>query len=45
MLTEHDVEFFRANGYLLPGRQLFPEETLARLEGIFNEHLADKGDK
>jgi ectoine hydroxylase-related dioxygenase (phytanoyl-CoA dioxygenase family) len=45
VLTEHDVEFFRANGYLLPGRQLFSEETLARLEGIFNEHLADKGDK
>jgi ectoine hydroxylase-related dioxygenase (phytanoyl-CoA dioxygenase family) len=45
VLTEQDVEFFRANGYLLPGRQLFAEEKLARLEGIFNEHLADKGDK
>jgi ectoine hydroxylase-related dioxygenase (phytanoyl-CoA dioxygenase family) len=45
VLTEHDVEFFRANGYLLPGRQLFSEDTLARLEGIFNEHLAHKGDK
>jgi ectoine hydroxylase-related dioxygenase (phytanoyl-CoA dioxygenase family) len=45
VLSEHDVEFFRANGYLLPGRQLFPEDKLARLEEIFNEHLADKGDK
>lgn len=44
-LTTEDVEFFRKNGYLLPGRQLFAEEKLARLEGIFNEHLADKGDK
>jgi ectoine hydroxylase-related dioxygenase (phytanoyl-CoA dioxygenase family) len=45
VLTEDDVEFFRTNGYLLPGRQMFSEDTLARLEGIFNEHLADKGDK
>jgi len=45
VLTEQDVEFFRENGYLLPGHQLFSEEKLARLEGIFNDHLADKGDK
>ncbi|HYG94182.1 MAG TPA: phytanoyl-CoA dioxygenase family protein, partial [Nocardioides sp.] len=45
MLTEQDVAFFRENGYLLPGRQMFPEDKLARLEAIFNEHLADKGDK
>jgi hypothetical protein len=44
-LTNEDVEFFRTNGYLLPGRQLFSEEKLAELEHIFNEHLADKGDK
>jgi ectoine hydroxylase-related dioxygenase (phytanoyl-CoA dioxygenase family) len=44
-LTSEDVEFFRKNGYLLPGQQLFSEEKLTRLEGIFNEHLADKGDK
>jgi Phytanoyl-CoA dioxygenase (PhyH) len=44
-LTTEDVEFFRKNGYLLPSRQLFSEEKLARLEGIFNEHLTDKGDK
>ncbi|HEY7042275.1 MAG TPA: phytanoyl-CoA dioxygenase family protein [Nocardioidaceae bacterium] len=45
MLTERDVEFFRTNGYLLPGRQMFSEEKLGRLEAIFNDHLADKGDK
>src|SRR4051812_38642067 len=45
MLTDEDVEFFRTQGYLLPHRQLFSEERLAALEGIFNEHLAEKGDK
>jgi hypothetical protein len=45
VLTETDVEFFRSNGYLLPGRQLFAEDRLKTLEGIFNEHLDQKGDK
>jgi ectoine hydroxylase-related dioxygenase (phytanoyl-CoA dioxygenase family) len=45
MLTDQDVEFFRANGYLLPQQQLFTPERLERLEEIFNKHLADKGDK
>jgi hypothetical protein len=45
MLSNEDVEFFRTNGYLLPHRQLLSEERLTTLEGIFNEHLADKGDK
>jgi ectoine hydroxylase-related dioxygenase (phytanoyl-CoA dioxygenase family) len=45
VLTEQDIEHFRAEGYLLPGRQLFSEEKLTRLEHIFNEHLAEKGDK
>jgi hypothetical protein len=45
MLTSGDVEFFRTNGYLLPRRQLFSEEKLAELERIFDQHLADKGDK
>jgi hypothetical protein len=44
-LTDADVAFFRENGYLLPGRRLLTEDRLARLELIFNEHLADKGDK
>ena len=33
MLTEHDVEFFRENGYLLPGRQLFSAEKLGAARG------------
>jgi Phytanoyl-CoA dioxygenase (PhyH) len=45
VLTEQDITFFRTNGYLLPGKQLLDEERLARLEAIFNDHLADKGDK
>jgi ectoine hydroxylase-related dioxygenase (phytanoyl-CoA dioxygenase family) len=45
VLTENEVEFFRTNGYLLPGRPMFGEERLAELEAIFNEHLAQKGDK
>ena len=45
MLTPHDVEFFRANGYLLPGRQMFSPDRLERLEAIFNDHLRDKGEK
>jgi hypothetical protein len=44
-LNEQQVKFFRANGYLLPGRQMFAPDKLERLEAIFNEHLADKGDK
>lgn len=45
MLTQDEVEFFRGNGYLLPGRQLFDADRLAGLESIFNRHLADKGSK
>ena len=44
-ITETDVEQFRRQGYLLPHRQLFSEEKLGELELIFNEHLANKGDK
>lgn len=44
-LSGTDVERFRHDGYLLPGVQLYSEERLAGLEAIFNEHLADKGDK
>ena len=44
-LTDEDVAAFRANGYLLPGRQLFGPEKLDTLEAIFDEHLAEKGSK
>jgi hypothetical protein len=45
VLSEQEVESFRTNGYLLPGRPLLSEERLSRLEQIFNDHLSDKGDK
>jgi hypothetical protein len=45
VLNQQDVEFFRTNGYLLPHVRLFSEERLSELERIFNEHLADKGDR
>jgi hypothetical protein len=45
MLTEHDVEFFQTNGYLLPAAPMFGEDRLAELEAIFNEHLDQKGNK
>ena len=45
MLHPSEVEFYRANGYLLPGRQLFPPERLDALATIFAEHLVGKGDK
>ena len=43
--TDVDVDRFRADGYLLPGRQLFSPERLDALEAIFTEHLAAKGAK
>ena len=43
--TDIDVDRFRADGYLLPGRQLFSPERLDALEAIFEEHLAAKGSK
>ncbi len=45
MLTQQDVEFFRKNGYYLNREQLFSPEKLDGLEAIFEQHLADKGDK
>jgi len=45
MLDRNDVAFFRANGYLLPRDQVFAPARLDALEAIFDEHLADKGDK
>jgi ectoine hydroxylase-related dioxygenase (phytanoyl-CoA dioxygenase family) len=45
VLNQSDVEHFRTDGYHLYREQLFSPEKLDRLEGIFEEHLADKGDK
>src|SRR3954454_4597103 len=40
-----DVKSFRTNGYYLNKQQVFSPEKLDRLEGIFEEHLAEKGAK
>jgi hypothetical protein len=45
VITPENVDYFRENGYLLPQQQLFSADQLAKLQGIFEEHLADKGDK
>jgi hypothetical protein len=45
MLDQNDVAFFRANGYYLERDQIFSPARLDALESIFDEHLAQKGDK
>ena len=44
-LTPDQVQAYRHDGYALDHRQLFTADKLARLEGIFEEHLAEKGSK
>lgn len=44
-LTAEDLECYRQNGYLLYHKQLFSEERMEKLRGLFEEHLADKGSK
>jgi ectoine hydroxylase-related dioxygenase (phytanoyl-CoA dioxygenase family) len=44
-LDEKDVERFRRDGHLILDRQLFSTDKLARLQGIFTEHLSAKGAK
>jgi hypothetical protein len=45
MITPQDVDFFRTHGYYLNRQQLFSPERFAQLQQIFDDHLADKGDK
>jgi hypothetical protein len=45
MLTPQDVEFFRENGYYLNREPIFSAERFKGLTAIFEEHLAEKGDK
>jgi ectoine hydroxylase-related dioxygenase (phytanoyl-CoA dioxygenase family) len=45
MLDQEAVEQFRKDGYHLHKKQLFAPEKLDRLETIFDEHLAEKGEK
>jgi ectoine hydroxylase-related dioxygenase (phytanoyl-CoA dioxygenase family) len=44
-LTADDVTFYRREGYLLPAGELFTPERHEELKTIFEEHLADKGEK
>lgn len=42
-LSPADVRFYQQNGYVLFHHQLFSPERLDELNGIFEEHLAEKG--
>lgn len=44
VLSTDEAAFYRANGYVLPRRQVFGPDRFAALRAIFEEHLADKGD-
>jgi len=44
-LTAQEIEHYKTQGYILHHKQLFSEEKLNRLAGIFEEHLAEKGSK
>jgi len=44
-LTTEEVAFYGDHGYLLPRRQVLAPDRFAQLVSIFEEHLADKGDK
>jgi hypothetical protein len=44
-LTPDEVASYAAHGFLLPQRQVFPADRFNELRSIFEEHLAEKGDK
>ena len=44
-LTTEQVRTYRQDGYVLYHRQLFSPAKLTQLQGIFEEHLAVKGEK
>ncbi|GCE31481.1 hypothetical protein KDA_69650 [Dictyobacter alpinus] len=44
-LAAQDVAFYKENGYLLYHNQLFAADKFTHLQNIFEEHLADKGEK
>lgn len=45
MLKKNDVDFYRKNGYYLYREPLFNPNEQKKLKEIFEEHLADKGEK
>ncbi len=44
-LSDENVSFYRQHGYWLYRQPVFSPDKFARLQSIFEEHLADKGDK
>ena len=42
-LSPEDVASYQTNGYYLYHQQVFPKDKLETLNGIFEEHLAEKG--
>lgn len=44
-LSSGDVAFYQQNGYVLNHQQLFSEAKLGQLRAIFEDQLAQKGDK
>src|ERR1051325_7856378 len=44
-LSKVDVDQYKKNGYFIYKHQVFPPEKLAALKALFEEHLAQKGDK
>lgn len=45
VLTKEEINFYHENGYLLYKKQLFSADKLKELTTIFEEQLAEKGDK
>ena len=45
IITQEDATLYRQQGYLLYHDQVFSPEKLSKLQGIFEEHLANKGPK
>jgi ectoine hydroxylase-related dioxygenase (phytanoyl-CoA dioxygenase family) len=44
-LSPEEIAFYRTNGYTLYKKPVFSSEKFSRLKTIFEEHLANKGDK
>jgi ectoine hydroxylase-related dioxygenase (phytanoyl-CoA dioxygenase family) len=45
LLSSEEVEFYKANGYLLYKKPLFSREKQEKLTAIFEEQLAQKGER
>ncbi|OXS58974.1 phytanoyl-CoA dioxygenase [Cohnella sp. CIP 111063] len=45
LLTKTEVDAYQEQGYTLYKKPVFSKEKMDRLRGIFEDHLAEKGDK